>query len=75
MYSGDREKVAVLLERAQHITGAGGEEHRRILLSNLDRATEIAREYYSQKPPARIQEVPLVLELPLSTRSTSLSPA
>ena len=48
MYKGNMEKVKTFLEKAQELRDARGEGSRLILISNLERAMEIAAQYYHQ---------------------------
>ena len=63
MYKGDREKVKILLERAQHLGRTGGEGNRQTLLSDLDKAMSIAREYYNHKQPTKVEENPITIRV------------
>ena len=63
MYKGDQETVRVLLQRAQHLSGMGGEENRQTILSDLDKAMEIAREYYRLKQPMKVEESTITIRV------------
>ena len=62
LYKGDREKVKLLLERVQRL-GTDGEAERETIISDLDYAMSIAREYYHQEQPSKIEESPISIRV------------
>jgi hypothetical protein len=61
MYKGNMEKVKTFLRKAQEVSDARGEGSRVILISNLERAMEIAAQYYHQVSPMKAEEKSLLV--------------
>ena len=61
IYNGNIEKVKTFLEKAQGLPDKYGEESRLTLLANLERAIEIAAQYFHNKPvPVEVEKTILV---------------
>ncbi|MDG7001705.1 MAG: hypothetical protein JRN15_21615 [Nitrososphaerota archaeon] len=60
IYKGDKERVRMLLERAQQLS-TDGSVNRETMLSKLDDVMRISREYYHQKQQSRTVATPITV--------------